>query len=107
VVAKKVAVSLTRRAAVSLLKVPVRAMGRAEYLLRKVATNAPRIANGARWAVALRSSRAPSRTRSMSTQSGVASMSAIKARSSGGASATASTPCSQAAVSMSISRRKP
>ncbi len=40
----------------------VSAIGSAEYLLRKVAMKAPRTAKGAKCAVALSSSRAPSRT---------------------------------------------
>src|SRR3546814_13536787 len=56
VVAKKVAVSLTRRAAVAWPSVPVSAIGRAEYLLRKVAITAPRIRKGDSFAVELRRS---------------------------------------------------
>ena len=45
-VMKKLAVSFTRRAAVSLESVPVSAMGRAEYLFMKVAMKAPRMTKG-------------------------------------------------------------
>ncbi len=69
--------------------------------------NAPRMANGAITAVPIRSSRAPSRTRSIFTQSGVASMARMNATSSGGAPSTASSPRSQAVVNMSTSPRKP
>jgi hypothetical protein len=50
VVVKKVAVSRTRRPAVLFDSEPVRAIGKAEYLFMKVASNPPRITNGARWA---------------------------------------------------------
>ncbi len=45
-VMKKLAVSFTRRPAVSLDSVPVSAMGRAEYLFMKVAMKAPRMTKG-------------------------------------------------------------
>ena len=45
-VMKKLAVSFTRRAAVSFDSVPVSAMGRAEYLFMNVAMNAPRMTKG-------------------------------------------------------------
>ena len=107
VVVKKLAVSLIRRTAVSWERVPVSAIGRAEYLLRKVATKAPRTTKGARLAEGLRLARAPASIRLMSIQSGVASIARMKAVSSGGASGTASSPWSQAVVSMPIRRLKP
>ena len=107
VTVKKVAVSFTRRAEEELPSVPVIAMGSAVYLLRKVARNAPRIIQGEVTAIGRRLSRAPSRTRSMSSQAGFTSISAISAFSSSGASGTASMPSSQAVVSMSTRRLKP
>ncbi|HNK13733.1 MAG TPA: hypothetical protein PLZ20_04185, partial [Nitrospira sp.] len=68
---KKAEVSLTRRAAFRPPSAPVKAIGSAAYVFMNVATNAPRVANGARNAEGMRSMRAPSRTRSMSSQSGL------------------------------------
>ena len=107
VTVKKVAVSLTRLAAVVPLSVPVSAIGSAVYLFRKVARKDPRIIHGAATAMGSRFSRAPSRTRSMSSQSGFVSISAIRATSSGGASGTAAMPLSQAVCNMSTSVLKP
>src|SRR3546814_14430209 len=82
-VQKKVAVSLTRRAAVSLDKVLVIAIGSAEYLFMKVAMKAPRMKKGLRFADMFRSNRAPSSTNSISSHSGVRSLSLMKATNSG------------------------
>ncbi len=73
-VVKKLAVSLTRCTEDSSDRVPVSAIGKPEYLFIKVATKAPRMANGARLAMAMRLTRAPSLTRSMSSQSGIRSI---------------------------------
>ena len=107
VTVKKVAVSLTRRADVEYPSVPVIAMGSAVYLFMKVARNAPRIIHGDVTAMGRRFSAAPFRTMSMSSQSGLVSISVIRATSSGGASGTASSPSSQAVVNISTSRLKP
>ena len=104
VVAKKLAVSLTRRAARLSDRDPVIAIGSAAYSFRNVARNAPRMPNGAASAADTRSLRAPRSTMLRSIQSGTSSIAAMKATSSSGASSTASTPSRQATRTISIRR---
>ncbi len=67
-----------------------------------VATNAPRVANGAMNAAGIRSVRWPRRTSSMSSQSGSRSIDSMNVTNSGGGAGTASRPSLQASWSMSI-----
>jgi len=103
-VVKKVAVSLTRRAAVLFDSAPVSAMGNAEYLFMNVPMKPPRMMNGAGGRT--RCARvAPLLDQLRVEPRGNCSISRIRRPSSAGAEGTASGPLSKAACSMEASRR--